>query len=252
MAGAILLGWRRMARSALDLILPPACLGCGEPVSDPQALCPACFGKTDFLGDPACVQCGHPFELAGSGDRCASCLASPPSFDHARAVFAYTAESRHLVLNLKHRDRLEAVPAFAGWLMRIGQPILAEADWVIPVPLARSRLFTRRYNQAAELARALSRLSGVPAGVDMLLRQRATETQGRKSRLARRRNVRGAFAVHPRWANRLEGARIVLVDDVLTTGATVGECARVLKRGGAAEVSVLSLARVVLAGQGDG
>ena len=252
MSDGILAAWRGLGRLALDMVLPPGCMGCGASVADPRALCPGCFGKIDFLGEPACACCGLPFELAADGDLCASCHASPPAFDRARAVFAYGPDSRDLILDLKHRDRLEGVPAYAGWLRRVGGDMLAEADYLLPVPLARWRLFRRRYNQAAELVRALSTLSGVTAAPDMLLRVRPTDTQGRKSRLARKRNVRGAFAVNPGWAGRLDGARVILIDDVLTTGATVGECARVLKRGGAAHVGVLTLARVVLAGQGAG
>lgn len=244
--------WKSFARSALDLVLPPSCLGCGEPVGDPQALCPACFARMEFLGEPCCACCGHPFDLAAPGELCASCLASHPSYDRARAVFAYTPDSRNLVLDLKHRDRLEGIPAFAGWLARVGKEALADADLIAPVPLSRLRLFSRRFNQSAELARALSRRSGIPVAVDLLLRLRHTESQARKSRLARRRNIRGAIGVNPARLPLPDDAHIVLIDDVLTTGATVGECARMLKKAGAAQVSVLTLARVVLAGQGKG
>lgn len=218
-----------------------------------DGLCASCFGAITFLGDPACACCGFPFELdTGAPVLCAACQANRPSFDAARAVFAYGPASRTLILDFKHRDRLQGTPGFARWLARAGAGMLARADAIVPVPLQRWRLLKRRYNQAAELARALSRQTGVPAGVDLMRRVRATETQGRKSRPARRRNVRGAFAVAPGWADRVAGARLVLVDDVFTTGATVEECAQVLKRAGAAHVGVLTLARVIAPGDGRG
>lgn len=242
---------RRLIRRALDAVLPPRCLGCGTAMAGADGLCPACFGDITFLADPACAACGFPFEIdTGAPALCAACQAHRPAFDTARAVFAYSARSRDLVLDFKHRDRLEGTPGFARWLARAGHDVLARADAIVPVPLQRWRLLKRRYNQAAELARALARETGIPAAVDLLRRTRPTESQGRKSRLARRRNVRGAFAVAPQWAPRLPGARLVLVDDVFTTGATVEECARVLKRAGAAHVAVLTLARVIAPGDG--
>ncbi len=234
---------RRVGRLILDVLLPPACLACGTAVDEPGALCPVCWGKVAFIAAPACACCGLPFGIeAGEGALCASCLAEPPPFARARAVFLYDDGSKPLVLRFKHGDRTDAAPAFGRWMARAGADLLAEAEAILPVPLHRWRLFRRRYNQAALLAHELARLSGVPAQVLALRRARRTPPQGQMSREARRRNVRGAFLLADPAA--VAGRRVLLVDDVLTSGATVGECARVLLAGGATAVDVLTLARV--------
>ena len=155
----------------------------------------------------------------------------------------YDDASRRLILAFKHGDRLHLAPAFGGWMRRAGTDLLAEADLIVPVPLHWSRLFARRYNQAALLAHAIHAAGGPPVGADWLIRRRRTPSQGKRNAAARERNVRAAFAVRP--GRPVKGRRIVLVDDVFTTGATVGECARVLRRAGAARVDVLTLARTV-------
>lgn len=155
----------------------------------------------------------------------------------------YDESSRQLVLALKHGDRLHLAPTLAQWMRRAGSELLAEADLLVPVPLHWTRLFARRYNQAAVLALAMVKSGGPPVSADCLIRRRRTPSQGRKNAVARRRNVAGAFAL--RRPGAVRGKRILLIDDVLTTGATVEECARVLKRAGAAGVDVLALARTV-------
>nr|WP_276570049.1 ComF family protein [Rhodovibrio salinarum] len=230
-------------------MLPPRCLACGGPVGAAGTLCPACWEAVTFLGPPMCRCCGFPFELAPEVDAgeslCAACHASPPPYAHARAVMAYDDGSRGLVLGFKHADRSEAAPAFAQWMARAGHELLTEAQVIVPVPLHRWRLFARRYNQSALLANQLGRLSGVPVVPDLLRRRRNTPSQGHLSPAGRSRNVAGAFAVHRRYAERVRGRSVLLVDDVLTTGATVAACTRVLKRAGARQVDVLTLARVV-------
>jgi ComF family protein len=176
---------------------------------------------------------------------CAGCIREPPAFDRARAALAYDDASRPLVLGLKHGDQTHAAPAYARWLQRAAGPLLAEADVIAPVPLHRWRLWHRRYNQAALLALALGRAGGVPVVPDLLVRRKRTPSQGGLNRTERRRNVRGAFVVRPGHAARVKGARVLLVDDVLTTGATVSECAKALRRAGAAAVDIAVLARVV-------
>jgi ComF family protein len=194
-----------------------------------------------------CDCCGLPFELdPGSGTRCAACLAMPPAYDKARAVMRYDEKSRAPILALKHADRLDLAPAFARWLERGGRSLLAESDLILPVPLHPLRLWSRRYNQSAELARSLGRLAGKSIDVAALVRNRHTPSQGTMpSAKARRRNMQGAFRVPARHKSAIAGRNTLLVDDVLTTGATVNACARALKRAGAAKVFVLALARVV-------
>jgi ComF family protein len=246
--GAVLKsGWHRLGRGALDLLYPPLCIGCRAQVSEPGSLCASCWKDIDFLEGPACLCCGLPFDLdPGSDTLCAACLANPPSFDRARAVLRYDEKSRGPILALKHGDRLDLVPGFARWLDRAGRALLDTADVVVPVPLHPGRLWSRRYNQAAELARHLGKAAGKPVEPMALRRVRATPSQGAMpSAKARRRNMRGAFQVPDSYETEIRGRTILLVDDVLTTGATADACSRVLKRAGAAKVHVLALARVV-------
>lgn len=242
--------WRRVLRraglAALDAVLPPRCLACGVTVETVGALCPDCWGRMEFLGPPHCACCGYPFEFdMGAGALCGACTREHPAFDRARAVLRYDDASRDLVLAFKHADRTDGAPAFGRWLARAGAELVAEADIVAAVPLHWTRLFARRYNQAALLALAVGREAGLPVVPDLLVRRRRTPSQGRLSAAARARNVAGAFALHRRHGAAVAGRRVLLVDDVLTTGATVAACARLLRRNGAAAVEVLTLARVV-------
>lgn len=237
-----------VSRRLLDLVLPPLCLRCGTMVGAPGALCPACFAEVRFLAGAVCPRCGEPHEQPDAeGAVCGACLDRPPPWERARAAFFYDEGSRALVLRFKHADRTEGAPAFARWMARAGAPLLAEADLLVPVPLHPWRLFLRRYNQAALLAHALGAVSGVAVDAQALTRLRRTVSQGAfdhtgRGRAGRARNVRGAFAV--RRPEAVAGRHVVLIDDVLTTGATVGECARVLRAAEAARVDVLTLARV--------
>jgi len=237
---------RRGLRVVLDAILPPVCLRCQTLVADPGTLCPDCWSRIAFLSAPLCAVCGRPFEIDPGGQMvCGACLNAPPRYGRARAVLRYDDETRTLILRFKHGDRLEGAPAFARWMARAGADLLAEADLLVPVPLHRWRLAMRRYNQAAVLALALSPLVAVETVPDLLIRHRRTPAQGHLGPDARRRNVAGAFSLPPSRLDRVANRRIVLIDDVMTTGATVDECARVLLRGGAASVDVLTLGRVV-------
>ena len=254
---------RPAARLALDALLPPQCLSCAELVSEPGALCAACWARLRFIATPLCRICGWPFETDPTmGDStaaedinaappadlvCGACLREPPSYDRARSVLAYDEASRGLILGFKHADRTHAAPAFARWLARAGGELLITADVIVPVPLHWSRLLARRYNQAALLGIGLAKLTGKTSVPDLLIRRRRTPSQGHLSRSERLRNVAGAFAVRPSRLAQLRGRRILLVDDVLTTGATVSACAGVLRRAGAASIDVLTLARVVRA-----
>ena len=241
---------RRWLATALDALLPPRCLGCSAAVDRPGRLCPACWSAVDFIAPPFCACCGLPFEHEEGGRAlCGACVGDPPPYDFARAVLRYGALSRGLVIAFKWRDQTHAAPAFAEWMARAAQPVIQNADWVTPVPLHRRRLFERRYNQAALLAREIGRLAGVPFAPDLLVRTRATPIQGGLTRRQRIDNLRGAIAVRPARRQRIEGRRIVLVDDVMTTGATAAACARALKRAGALRVHVVTLARVVPEGR---
>ena len=242
------LPWVRWAgQGALDLLLPPACIACDRPVDAPGLLCPACFRATGFITPPCCVTCGAPFDatpLAGTEGLCRSCQIAPPDFDRARAALRYDGGARRLILPFKRGDRVELAKALAPMMARAGAALLARADLLVRVPLHRWRLFRRRYNQAAVLAHALTRLSQVPALPDALARTRSTASLGGKGAAARRAEVDGVFAVRPRRRARIEGRRILLVDDVMTSGATASACARALKAAGAASVDVLAAARV--------
>ena len=238
---------RRIGGTALDALLPPRCLNCGATVTAAGTLCVACWRGITFLGDPCCVCCGRPFDFVPMPETlCAACAAAPPPFARARAALRYDEASRRLVLAFKHGDRLHLAPALAQWMHRAGAALIAEADLIVPVPLHWTRLFARRYNQAAVLAQALARMPAAGGasptlGADWLLRRRRTPSQGRRNAAARRRNVAGAFALRPGCT--VKDRRVLLIDDVFTTGATVAECARTLHRAGAGAVDVLTLAR---------
>ena len=242
----LLRGLGRIGSVALDALLPGRCMRCGMIVADAGALCPTCWDAVNFIAPPFCSSCGQPFEVDPLGDSlCASCIANPPVYRHARAVFRYDDGSRPLVLRFKHGDRTGAAPSFGRWMARAGAALLTDAEVIVPVPLHRWRLWRRRYNQAALLAQAVARIADRPCAPDALARIRATPSQGMLGRSQRRRNVRGAFRV--KRPEVIEGRQVLLVDDVLTSGATVGECVRALLRAGAVAVDVLTLARVVLA-----
>ncbi len=231
-------------RGALDMIFPPRGLdGNAAPLAG--GLGADAWSRIHFIDGPVCDGCGAPFEFdQGPEARCAACMAKPRAFDAARAACLYDEVSREPILKLKHADRLDLAPMLARWLSRSARELLAEADALAPVPLHPFRLLRRRYNQAAELARPLSQLSGVPYLPDAVVRRRQTESQAGKSGGGRRRNVAGAFFVPPSRRALVEGKRILLIDDVMTTGATLEGCARALKSAGAARVDAAVIARV--------
>lgn len=237
-----------VGRRLLDSVLPPLCLGCNEIVAEPGSLCAACWPGFRFIAAPHCARCGVPFaEDIGKDAQCGACLGRPPRYRRARAALVYDAAGRRLVLPFKHGDRTDMARACGRWMARAGDELLAEADLIAPVPLHWRRLLTRRYNQAQLLARAVARESRARSAPDLLVRGRWTGSQGKLKAEERRRNVRRAFALNPRWSNAVRGRTVVLVDDVLTTGATVDACALVLQQAGAHHVDVLTLARVIRA-----
>lgn len=234
-------GFKAFGRRLLDLILPPTALD-GSPALS-GGLSAEAWARIRFVEEPVCDGCGMPAEYETPG-RCPACEARPHVFGRARAACLYDEHSREPILQLKHADRTDLAPLFARWLSRAGAQLIAEADAVVPVPLHRWRLLSRRYNQAAEVARRLASNSGLVYLPDALVRPRATATQGGRSASGRRRNVAGAFTVPAGRERLIEGRRILLIDDVLTTGATADACARALKNAGAAEVSLAVIARV--------
>ena len=240
-------GFKRLGRLLVDAVLPPRCLACGEAVDEPDALCGRCWAGMVFFAPPWCARCGLPFpHPMGEGALCGECARQRPAWDRARAVLRYDKNSRPLVLSLKHGDRTHMAGAFGRWMRRAGAELLDGADLIVPVPLHWTRLFQRRFNQSALLAHAIRKAGGPPVAPDWLVRRRRTPSQGHLGPLARARNVRGAFAL--KKGRSVRGRRVVIIDDVLTTGATVEECARVLRRGGAEFVGVLTLARALRAG----
>lgn len=237
-----------LAGRLLDLVLPPHCIACRAPTDGFGRLCADCWSDIDFIVPPYCHLCGLPFDYSqGDNAICGACSARPPSYDRARAVMRYSDVGRRLVVGFKYGDRTHLATVLARWLARAGSGLLAEADLLVPVPLHRRRLFMRRFNQSALLARSLARETGAAMSVDTLRRHRATPAQAGLSRDQRRRNVSGAFRVAAKRRSLVEGRRVMLVDDVLTTGATADACAAALRRAGADYVSVLTLARVVYA-----
>jgi ComF family protein len=237
---------RKLGRAVIDGVLPPRCLACGATVENVDALCGQCWAAITFFAPPWCAICGLPFPHPMGDDAiCADCARQRPSWDRARAVLRYDRHSRRLVLMLKHGDQTHLAGAFGRWMHRAGGELLA-ADLLLPVPLHWTRLLGRRFNQSALLAQAIHGAGGPPVAADWLVRRRRTPSQGTLGPLARARNVRGAFAL--RRGRSVAGKRVVLIDDVLTTGATAEECARVLRRAGAAHVAVLVLARALRAG----
>ena len=231
---------RRLFDRALDLVFPPHGLD-GGAAPQTTGLSGRAWEQISFIDHPLCDGCGAPYAY-DIGARCAACLARPRAFQRARAACLYDTASRDLILQFKHADRTELGPLLVRWLSRAGADILAEADAIAPVPLHPGRLFKRRYNQAAELARPLARQQGVAYLPDALVRRRQTASQAGKSGGGRRRNVAGAFEV--RKPASVTGKAIVLIDDVLTTGATAEACAKALKSAGAVSVDLLVLARV--------
>ncbi|MGJ3262912.1 MAG: ComF family protein [Salinarimonas sp.] len=234
-----------LARLA-DVIYPPACPSCGGALAETPGLCAACWRELTFLERPWCARLGTPFAIEmGEGTLSPAAIAAPPPFARARAAVAYEGVARTLVHKLKYGDRLDVAQTLARMMLRAGRELLVDADLLVPVPLHRGRLWSRRFNQAAVLARALSRACGVPADPMLLRRVKATRTQVGLTRPQRARNLAGALVVPRTLRPRVAGRRVVLVDDVLTTGATAEAAARALRRAGAARVDVLAFARVV-------
>jgi ComF family protein len=230
----------------VDLVYPPRCPACGEGIAAQDGLCAACWGELAFPGEPACARCQRPFgsAIAADGAICAPCLADPPRHDGVAAGTLYNDASRKLVLAFKHGKRIALAPMLAR-MIAARLPEL-DGEWlVVPVPLHPWRLWRRGFNQSALLAREIGRTREQPVLVDALVRRKPTPTLGGLGRAARARALSGAIAVNAKRAASLKGASIVLVDDVMTSGATSDACVRALKRAGAGRVVVACFARVL-------
>lgn len=235
-------------RYAADLFLPPVCLRCHAPLASHGVLCAACWSGIDFIAPPVCDRLGHPLPFSlGEVSISTAALRNPPGYARARAAARFDGVMRDLIHAFKYHDRHEAVALFGRMLRSAGTDLIADADVIIPVPLHRWRLWHRRYNQAAYLSLRLAAETGLPLDIHALRRIRYTTAQARLSGHARRANLEGAFMVAPRAARRIRGKRVLLVDDVITTGTTLEVCTHVLKDAGAAEVDCLALALVTTA-----
>lgn len=234
----------RVCRATLDLALPQLCAACREPVEG-KGLCPACWSKLSFITRPYCERLGIPFVYdPGPGILSMEAIADPPAYNRARAAVRFDEISRALVHALKYGDRLDLAPMMGRWIGNAGRELLAGADALVPVPLHWRRQWARRFNQSAMLAATIAKESGVPIAFGALKRVKATAQQVGLSATERAANIQGAFKVPEDGRAAVAGQRLVLVDDVLTSGATVEGCARALLRAGAANVDVLVFARV--------
>jgi ComF family protein len=260
--GASAAGWRRnrfagllmrsrhalaaCCRTGIGLVYPPSCIACHAALSEAQALCPSCWADIGFIERPYCERLGTPFAVdLGPGLVSPAAIAEPPVFARARAVCCFDGAARDLVHKLKYGDRLDLALTLGRMMAQAGRELVAETDLVVPVPLHRTRLWSRRFNQAAALAGVVAKLGKLPLASQGLARVKRTRQQVGLTRAQRADNLQGAFKVSDAARAQIEGRRILLVDDVLTTGATANAAARALLRGGATRVDMLTFARVV-------
>lgn len=235
---------KKLGGEVVDFLLPPRCPACGDRILSHGHLCGRCWQELAPIAAPWCAICGLPFEVdVGPKAICGACMKEAPAFDWARAAVSYEALGRDLIIRMKHGGAGASIPAFVTMMTRVIPPDAA-IDLIVPVPLHRWRLLKRRFNQSQLLAKGLAAKLQVHADPFVLERMRATPSQGQLDRKGRRQNVKGAFQVPATRMQAIEGKRVLLVDDVLTTGATASECARAFKKAGAAHVGVVAFARV--------
>lgn len=238
-------------KKTINLIIPRQCLSCYDVIEEEGIFCPPCWAGLTFITDPVCYACGFPFPYVDENDQgtqalCGSCVQTLPAYGHLRSVVAYDGGIRELILRFKHGDAVYAAPGLARLMALALQKWPRKIDLIAPVPLHFSRLFKRRYNQAAVLATALSRETGIPVDNQLLERVKATVSQGGLSRKERAENVKHVFRVASGRAESIRGKTILLIDDVMTTGATVESCAcALLGQDSVCDVDVLTVARVV-------
>lgn len=229
----------------LNIIIPPRCLSCGSMTEESGMLCQNCWKNISFISKPFCECCGFPFEYDIGEALCAGCIKESKPFDNARSAFRYNEDSRKLITSYKYSDKTYGTESFARMMLRVAGDLVSEADIISSVPLHRLRLLSRKYNQSALLANKIAKISNRTAMHDILFRKKNSKPQASLPRNERMKNVKGVFAINDKYKEFIKGKKIMLVDDVMTTGATVNECARLLKKSGAEKVFVLTLARTV-------
>lgn len=236
-------------QTAVSLIYPAQCMGCGGLVSSDFGLCGPCWAEMHFISGTVCEGCGAPLPGEADGFRleCDSCLRHPRPWSQGRSALLYEGQGRKLVLGLKHGDRTEIAQTAAGWLERAAQPLLQDDPLLCPVPLHWTRLLKRKYNQSALLAEALAKRTDLQHCPDLLRRSRRTPALEGKTRDQRYRILGSAIEANPGRKNRVKGRNVLIVDDVMTSGATLSACTDACLQAGAAEVRVAVLARVTQA-----
>lgn len=235
-----------LAKRFLNVILPPRCISCGSFIEDAGSLCTDCWSGIDFISRPFCSVCSFPFEYdMGDDAMCGQCMVSHPKYDKAKCVFVYNYKSSRLITGFKYGDKIHSTRSFARWMASAGQDFFPQTDVISPVPLHRVKLFTRRYNQSALLANKIGEIGNIMFLPDILLRTKLKPPQASLSRRRRLWNVKGVFALNKKYHEFIKGKNILLIDDVITTGATISECAGILKKAGAEKVFVIALARTI-------
>ena len=235
---------KRLGLFMINFLYPPICPICGARIEEPHCLCADCYNHLNFITEPCCQICGRPFEYKGLNDLiCGACMKKAPAFSMARSVLEYDDFSKQLILAYKHGDRTDLTPLLIKFLLQADNVIFKDIDVIIPVQLHWTRFLKRRYNQSSLLGKALGKKLKIPFRSKYLKRIRMTESQGTKNHREREKNIRNAFQVSNPVAIR--GKNILLIDDVMTTGATTKECAKILKKAGAKDIKVITLYRVI-------
>lgn len=238
--------FRYVLNSTIDLLFPPRCSSCYDFVSNHNTLCLFCWQEIHFISSPYCNCCGIPFEFSVEGEMlCGECLSQPPSFESVRSSTVYNDISQQVITHFKYGDKPQNGAILAQWMVQRGEAILKQTDFLVPVPMHLSRLRRRKYNQAALLAKIMSKKAGVPVIYDGLIRTKNTPSQAGLSRSARMKNLSGAITANDKYSNIFLGKNVTLIDDVMTTGSTFEMCSRMLLKNGVAKVYGLTAARTL-------
>ncbi len=231
---------------SLNALLPPVCLNCHAPLLNSNQICPACWQNLHFISHPFCQIMGTPLPFhLGEMAVSAQAQAEPPVYDQARSIALYEGTMRSLIHKFKYQDRHELVQLFASWLALTGSDLIGKSDMIVPIPLHHRRLWQRRFNQSALLAKRLGQITGSCVNYSYLKRHKKTRPQVGLTSHQRRDNLQGAFMIEPKAVQHIRNRSILLIDDVITTGTTANAAARVLKQGGAEAVYILSLGIVI-------